>query len=160
MFDPYVYLRGIVIGMIPPLVLWWAWRITQIRESEDRERHCPHCGYDLRASPDRCPECGQVTPDALRKRLMALREHWPGSPIELRVPDPGEVPEVIFASPDGTKADLLRQHLIGRGIACHLHHSWHVDDTGQRVDSDSTLVVWSKDVELAQSLIQHLLPDG
>ncbi len=49
---PYAWILALSAGIT--LIVWYSAR---------RHRHgpgcCPKCGYDLRATPDRCPECGR-----------------------------------------------------------------------------------------------------
>jgi hypothetical protein len=45
---------------LPPLRRTFLFARRQLRR---RRQQCPACGYDLRASPARCPECGQGAVD-------------------------------------------------------------------------------------------------
>jgi hypothetical protein len=36
------------------------WRRERAERRRERSGCCPNCGYDLRASPERCPECGAI----------------------------------------------------------------------------------------------------
>ena len=48
----------VVSGILPGLRLWRRVR----RRISARKGCCRECGYDLRATPDRCPECGAAAP--------------------------------------------------------------------------------------------------
>jgi len=51
----------VLLVLSPPWCLWFALaRARRRRARRARLGQCTRCGYDLRASPRRCPECGSV----------------------------------------------------------------------------------------------------
>ena len=60
--ESYVTLPYWVVVLIGVLrVGWLAWPRRDARNVfKTRPAFCPACGYDLRATPDRCPECGRA----------------------------------------------------------------------------------------------------
>jgi hypothetical protein len=51
----FVFVNGVVIS-----VMLWVGRLLLNRRTLRLAGRCLTCGYDLRATPDRCPECGVV----------------------------------------------------------------------------------------------------
>jgi predicted amidophosphoribosyltransferase len=53
------YWLTLLIGAAAPA--WWLFGSHRRRAARRVVAGCcPACGYDLRASPDRCPECGRA----------------------------------------------------------------------------------------------------
>jgi hypothetical protein len=64
-----IHILRLAISVFPPMLLippmLWMISFVHDRRLRRQRRHagqCIECGYDLRATPDRCPECGTVPP--------------------------------------------------------------------------------------------------
>ena len=77
--DPRIVWRGYLVGLpsflIPPFVVIWVARSIGARKRRGRIARglCPSCGYDVRATPGRCPECGENLPDRCPQCGQTLR---------------------------------------------------------------------------------------
>jgi hypothetical protein len=57
-------LLSVVVGGSRDLIYRWRDRIQESRRSHGL---CARCGYDVRFSPTRCPECGCLTTEGSRE---------------------------------------------------------------------------------------------
>jgi hypothetical protein len=129
------------------------WRSMTHRGVYDEE-YRQNCGYDVRASIGRCPECGLAIPSRVQE-WFPLRDEWPETFVDPRKPGADELPTVVRTTKNGLEADLMCQQLNARGMNCRVvvrpvsYGRTHVDYLD--------LVVWSADADVARELLDRLM---
>src|SRR5262245_40786674 len=129
--DEFVLWFALVFACASSLLIWGLTRRECALLQRKHIHQCRICGYDLRASPECCPECG--TPTVLadtydpvwsgRLDPTKLSQDWPGNPIQMRLPAGDATPAALHRTFSIWAADLLCKQLRARGIAAAVHGS-------------------------------------
>ena len=60
--DETVFTHVLIFASLAVLIALIGWERRIMSAQNRRPGYCDLCGYDLRATPDRCPECGTPAP--------------------------------------------------------------------------------------------------